>query len=140
MSAEDFPLPGQVGEQFFRFAEQSRNIGSLDNPSGRGSAIGQCGDSINIFLRIDNGTIADVKVLPNGCVYTQVCASAVSELAKGLTPDRALELEPEDVVKVLGGLPEDHLHCARLAVNTLGDAIADYYKKISESGSKKQAS
>jgi len=42
-----------------------------------------------------------------------------------------LELEPHDVVTALGGLPEDHLHCARLAVNTLGEAIADYYSKVS---------
>jgi nitrogen fixation NifU-like protein len=29
----------------------------------------------------------------------------------------------------LGGLPEDHKHCARLAVNTLGEAIADHYRR-----------
>jgi nitrogen fixation NifU-like protein len=49
--------------------------------------------------------------------------------------DHALELEPHDVAGALGGLPEDHLHCARLAVNTLGEAIADYYRKASPPGS-----
>ncbi|SPF50221.1 hypothetical protein SBDP1_850082 [Syntrophobacter sp. SbD1] len=32
----------------------------------------------------------------------------------------------------VGGLPEDHMQCARLAINTPGKAIADYYKNISE--------
>jgi NifU-like protein involved in Fe-S cluster formation len=50
-------------------------------------------------------------------------------LADGLDLDQALEIQPEDVETELGGLPEDHLHCARLAVNTLGEAIADYYKR-----------
>jgi nitrogen fixation NifU-like protein len=61
------------------------------------------------------------------------CASAVSELARGRDLDHALELDPREVVAALGGLPEDHMHCARLAVNTLGEAIADYYKKVSRS-------
>jgi nitrogen fixation NifU-like protein len=133
VSADDFPLPGQVGEQFLCLARQPKNIGSLDHPSGTGAAVGQCGDSIELSLRIDRGAIADIRVLPRGCVYTLVCASAVSELARGRDLDHALELDPQEVVAALGGLPEDHMHCARLAVNTLGEAIADYYKKVSRS-------
>ena len=76
-------------------------------------------------------------MLPQGCVYTLVCASAMSELAKGRDLDQALELEPHDVADALGGLPEDHLHCARLAVNTLGEAIADYYRRASLPGFKR---
>lgn len=105
-------------------------MGSLENPSGKGFAIGQCGDSIEVSLRVDRGTISDIRVHPRGCVYTLVCASAMSELAKGRDLDGALELEPQDVVNALGGLPDDHVHCARLAVNTLGEAIADYYRKV----------
>jgi nitrogen fixation protein NifU and related proteins len=131
VSADEFPLPGQVGEQFLCLARQPKNVGFVVNPSGKGSAVGQCGDSIEVSLRIDMGTIVDIKVLPRGCVYTLVCASAMSELAMGRDLDGALEMEPQDVVNALGGLPEDHFHCARLAVNTLGEAIADYYQKVS---------
>jgi nitrogen fixation NifU-like protein len=135
VSDGDFPLPGEVGEQFLCLARSPKNIGLLDNPSGKGAAVGQCGDSIEVSLRIETGAIAEIKVLPRGCVYTLVCASAMSELAKGRNVDHALELEPHDVVDALGGLPEDHLHCARLAVNTLGEAIADYYRRAYLSGS-----
>jgi len=92
-------------------------------------AVGQCGDSIEVSLRIDQGAIADIRVAPHGCLYTLVCASAMSEMVKGRQLDQALELEPQELVSALGGLPEDHIHCARLAVNTLGEAIADYYQK-----------
>jgi nitrogen fixation protein NifU and related proteins len=135
VSADDFPLPGQVAEQFLCLVRQPKNIGSFDDPSGKGAAVGKCGDSIEVSLQIDSGTIADIRVLPHGCIYTLVCASAMSELARGRDLEHALELEPQDVVTALGGLPEDHIHCARLAVNTLGEAIADYYKKASQSGS-----
>ncbi|AEB09073.1 iron-sulfur cluster assembly scaffold protein NifU [Desulfobacca acetoxidans] len=134
MSDDDFPVPGEVGEQFFRIAKYPKNIGAIKNPSGRGTAVGVCGDSIEVSLQIEMENIADIKVLPRGCVYTLVCASAMSELAKGRNVDQALDLEPQDVVNALGGLPEDHLHCARLAVNTLGEAIADYYRRVSQSG------
>jgi len=135
VSEADFPVPGQVGEKFLYLARYPKNIGVIDNPSGKGAATGQCGDSIEVSLRIETGAIADIKVFPRGCVYTLVCASAMSELAKGRDLERALKLEPHDVVTALGGLPEDHLHCARLAVNTLGEAIADYYGKAVNSGS-----
>lgn len=135
MSIDDLLLPDQASEQFHWFARHPKNIGSMPDPSARGSAVGQCGDAVEVHLRIENGTIADIRVIPYGCIYTLVCASAMSELAKGRELERALELEPDDVVAAVGGLPEDHVHCARLAVNTLGEAIADYYRRESSCGS-----
>jgi nitrogen fixation NifU-like protein len=134
VTESDFPAPGEVGEQFLAVARYPKNIGVLDNPSGKGSAVGKCGDSIEVSLRIESGAIRDIKVFPRGCIYTLACASAMSELALGRSLDHALELEPHEVATALGGLPEDHLHCARLAVNTLGEAIADYYGKVSRTG------
>lgn len=52
----------------------------------------------------------------------------MSMLATGRSLEEALQLQPEDVVNELEGLPEDHWHCARLAVNTLGNAIAEYFR------------
>ena len=65
----------------------------------------------------------------NGTPLSNLCASAMSVLVQGRTIDEALQLQPEDVVQELDGLPDDHLHCARLAVNTLGEAIAEYYRR-----------
>jgi nitrogen fixation protein NifU and related proteins len=135
VSEGEFPVPGEVGEQFLCLARSPQNLGFLDNPNGKGAAVGKCGDSMEVSRRIDLGASADIKMLAHGCLYTLVCASAMSQLAKGRDLDHALELEPHDVADSLGGLPEDHLHCARLAVNTLGEAIADYYRRASLSGS-----
>lgn len=136
MTEGDFPAPGEVGEQFLCLARYPQDIGVLDNPSGMGSAVGKCGDSLEVSLRIESGGIADIKVFPRGCIYTLVCASAMSQLAKGRELEQALELEQHDVVAALGGLPEDYLHCARLAVNTLGEAISDYFGKVSNPGAR----
>ena len=93
--------------------------------------MGECGDSVEVFLKVDEGAISEIRVFPDGCLYTMVCASAVSDMARGRGLDQALEIGPEDLEAELGGLPEDHKHCARLAVNTLGEALADYWKKHS---------
>jgi nitrogen fixation NifU-like protein len=129
MSEDKFAGLGRVGENFLRLAKQPENIGSIENSNGKANAVGQCGDSVEVFLAVTDEKISDIKVAPQGCVYTWVCASAMSELAKGRHLDEALRIEPDQIAEILGGLPEDHLHCARLAVNTLGEAIADFYKK-----------
>lgn len=121
-----------IDNRLLRYAQSARNLGMLSSPSGWAKGVGSCGDSLEVTIRVARERIDAIKVLPNGCVYTVACASAMSELAAGMTIERALELGPEDVEKVLEGLPEDHLHCARLAINTLGEAISDYYQKATD--------
>ncbi|MBW2370479.1 MAG: iron-sulfur cluster assembly scaffold protein, partial [Deltaproteobacteria bacterium] len=74
---------------------------------------------------------SDIKCMPDGCLNTRVCANALGELVKGKRIETALDLVPEDIAAELDGLPKDHMHCARLAVNSLGEAIDDYYQKSS---------
>jgi nitrogen fixation NifU-like protein len=119
----------QFHPRFLQHLRAPHNIGHLVAADGRATGVGICGDSVQIFLRVIDGRITQIKCTYDGCQYTLACASAVSKLAKGRTLTQALELEPSDVVAELGSVPEDHLHCARLAVNTLGEAIDDYFQK-----------
>lgn len=116
------------GRRFWEHARKPRNMGTCAAPSARALGVGSCGDKIQVDLYIDGNVLLEVKCMPQGCVYTQACASAMSMLAAGRTIEQALNIKPEDVAEELEGLPEDHRHCARLAVNTLGDAIAEYYR------------
>lgn len=118
-----------LSAQFHRHAASPQHAGCLKEADGRAESVGSCGDSIEITIRLHGETIAQIGHQPKGCAYTVACASATCCLACGKTRGQALELQPEDVARELGGLPEDHLHCARLAVNTLGEAIADTYRR-----------
>jgi nitrogen fixation NifU-like protein len=122
----DHPLT----EQFIAHANSPENCGKLEAPDGKAKGVGTCGDSIEICLTVRNDRIKEIKHFPNGCAYTIACGSAVTKLAHGLLLNEALKLVPEDVAGELGGLPEDHKHCAALAVNTLGEAIDDYYQRL----------
>lgn len=108
------------------FPQGSRPLG---NPDAASSAVGGCGDRLTVQIQVEGDCIKDIRALPNGCVYTVACASALCGLAAGRSISQALELQPEMVAEKLGGLPEDHLHCARLAVNTLGEAIDVYLQQ-----------
>jgi nitrogen fixation NifU-like protein len=120
----------KLDNRFIRHVNMPSNLGSVHDPSGRALGVGRCGDSVEVTLRVTRERITDVRYLPRGCAFTIACASAMSELARNRTLEEALEISPQDVETVLGGLPEDHLHCARLAVNTLGEAIADCYRRL----------
>jgi nitrogen fixation protein NifU and related proteins len=118
------------GRRFWLHACQPHNLGDCPDANASAVGVGSCGDKIKVDLLVKNDSLEKVKCAPQGCLYTVACASAMSVLATGCSPEQALKLQPEDVVHELGGLPEDHLHCARLAINTLGEAIADYYRKV----------
>jgi nitrogen fixation protein NifU and related proteins len=121
----DLPLSAD----FDRHARAPLHSGCLENADGRAVGIGSCGDSIEITIRLRGEIITEIGHCPKGCAFTVACASAVSALALGKTLGQALQLQPEDVERELGGLPVDHRHCARLAVNTLGEAIGDTYRQ-----------
>ena len=116
--------------RFWSHARTPRYTNPLAAVDAEGAAVGSCGDAMRIRIHVKEGCIDGIQHIPDGCVYTIACASAVSALANGVDLEAALAIQPDHVAGELGGLPDDHLHCARLAVNTLGEAIADYYGRL----------
>jgi len=88
--------------------------------------MGQCGDTINIQVSLMGDVVREAGFWVDGCAVTMACANAATALARGHTTRQVLSLvTPERIDEVLGGLPDDHEHCARLAVNALHGAIRD---------------
>ncbi|MFV9677759.1 MAG: iron-sulfur cluster assembly scaffold protein [Methanosarcinales archaeon] len=107
-------------------AYNPKNVGVLKEPSAVGRIRGPCGDTVQIHLRIEGDTISDCKFMTDGCGPSIACGSVVTELVKAKTVEEAEKLTPEDILTVLGDLPEDNLHCPVLAMNTLKAALEDY--------------
>ena len=117
-------------ERALKEAYNPRNVGKLADPSGRARITGPCGDTMQIDIRVEAGRISDCKFITDGCGASIACGSVVTELAKGERIEKALEVTEKDVLRVLGGLPAENVHCATLAVKTLRAAIGDYQCRL----------
>lgn len=117
-------------------AMNPRNVGEMDDADGYGSAVGHCGDSVEIWLKIENSQVVQAKFWTDGCASTIASGSAATEVVKNQPVERVQNITQEDVLAALDGLPEEHQHCANLAANAVKGAIKDY---LSPNDEKKQA-
>lgn len=115
-------------------AYNPKNVGELRNPDGAARVTGPCGDTVQIHLNVAGDTIVDCKFLTDGCGASTACGSVITELVKGKTVAAASRITDSDVLAVLGGLPEENIHCALLAANTLHAALDDYKSKKRREG------
>ena len=107
-------------------AMNPRNVGNMPDANGFGWVTGPCGDTMEIWLRMRNGTIADATFWTDGCGTSIASGSMVTEMAKGKPAAEGLKVTQQDVLDALGGLPEESEHCALLAANALKEAVKNY--------------
>ncbi len=104
-------------------------MGELKNYNGYSRLRGQCGDTIEIFLKFEKGRVIEASFKTDGCGASTACGSFATEMAIGKTPDELLEITGEAVLNRAGGLPQEDKHCAVLAAGSLQDALEDYMRK-----------
>jgi len=132
-----------------------RNRGELDvPPATRVEGFNPlCGDEIVVYVRVDDGTVDDIRINGQGCSISQSSASMMSAAVKGKTVnearaivrafkglmsiheqrldgDGAVEVEPEPEVKLgdleaLQGVVKFpvRIKCATLGWNTFTQAL-----------------
>ena len=110
--------------------ENPRNVGELADANGIGEVgNAKCGDIMKMYLKIENGIIADVRFKTYGCASAIATSSIATEMIKGQPVEKALELSNKAVVEALGGLPPHKIHCSVLAEQAIKAALADYYTR-----------
>jgi nitrogen fixation NifU-like protein len=112
-------------ESAFRTDRRER----LARADGHGKQTGECGDTVEFFLLVRSDRLEHISYDINGCINTNACANAIIDLLKGKLLADAWSLDPEDVADYLETLPQDHFHCAELAVGALYLALADTREK-----------
>ena len=91
-----------------------RNRGELPTPPAHMSEGFNplCGDEIKVYLVVEDGVVADIRIAGQGCSISQSSASMMSSAVKGKTVDEARG--------VIGAFK------AMLSVPTDGDADSDH--------------
>jgi len=107
-----------------------RNVGEIADADGVGTVgNAKCGDIMQMFIKVDNDIITDVKFKTFGCGAAIATSSMATELIKGKKIDEALKLTNQAVVEALEGLPPIKIHCSVLAEEAIKSAIIDYFKR-----------
>ncbi len=100
-------------------------VGTVGNPT--------CGDMMHVYIKVGKKDgkeiIEDISVQTFGCVAAISTSDVVCDLAKGKTMEDAKKISKEDIIKELGTLPHQKIHCSVLAQDGLNKAIEKYENK-----------
>ena len=110
--------------------EHPRNAGAMEDADAEAYVTNPvCGDSLRLFLKIDEGRVTRASFLTSGCPASIGTSSAATELLTGRTIEEAEALTREDYAAAVGGLPKSKLHCSVLAASAARQAIAEWRKR-----------
>lgn len=120
-------------EKVMEVFENLQNVGEVENYNAKGVVGNEvCGDIMQVTLRIEDNIIKDAKFKTFGCAAAMTTSSIATTMIKGMTIEEALKVRNSDVIKELGGLPPQKIHCSVLAEEAIKAAIEDYRKNNSK--------
>lgn len=100
------------------------NFGPLKEAHGWARIRGECGDTMEIWLRLEGERVAQAGFTSDGCETSVACGSLAAHLSEGLDAGEVDRLTPLAVLEALGaGDDEEAHHCADLALRTLRRAF-----------------
>lgn len=114
------------GEAGFDRWRHPKFNGPMEGANAHARVTGSCGDTMEIYLKFEQGRVTNATYVTDGCGSSSVCGSFAAEMAMGRTPDEIAQVDGEAVLARLGCFPKEDEHCAFLAAETLQSALHDY--------------
>ncbi len=110
--------------------EHPRNAGAMEDADAEAYVVNPvCGDSLRMFLHIEDGKVSRASFLTSGCPASIATSSAATEMLAGRTLEEAEALSRDDYAEAVGGLPKSKVHCSVLAASAVRQAIAEWRKQ-----------
>lgn len=112
-----------------------RNFGRLENPTAAFEEENViCGDKIgmevNTGLESGEEVLKEISFFGEGCAISMACASLLTEKVKGQRISQVMEMNKEDIVKLLGiELSLSRLKCALLPLEVLHKIVSPLVKR-----------
>ncbi len=128
--------------QLFMDAVQGKegtHLGEIENPDGFGEHGSiACGDAMRFTFRVNRhptdptqDVITEARYLTFGCTSAIASSEALCALLEegSYTPVTALHIKNADIVKYLGGLPPQKIHCSVMGAEALEAAVFNWAQK-----------
>ena len=105
--------------------EHPRNAGDVANPDFQVRVENPvCGDILELFARVRDGRIIEIRFKAKGCVPAMACGSLVTEMIAGRSPEEIGAISREEILQQIGGLPAASGHAAQLALDAVRELVA----------------
>lgn len=102
-----------------------RNPGVLANADAVGRAVYPgCGDRIELYLQFADNRVAQATFRVFGCAAAIATASFATEWLQGRPRADLAQLDADQLLAALGGLPPEKTHAADLVIQALHSALA----------------
>jgi nitrogen fixation protein NifU and related proteins len=89
-----------------------------------------CGDQIDIYLKVKDGNIEDIKFDGRGCAISQASASMLTEMIINKPLTNAKDISKDDILENIGltNLGPARIKCALLSLKVLKMGMVKYYE------------
>ncbi len=126
-SAKELLLNSGYSEKAIKYYMDKKNMGQLEDATQASELTGQCGDTMKIYLNIDDkDIIRDAKIQVFGCPGAIASAMAAMDMIRDKSLDEAMKLTDRDIFRELEEIPDQKQHCIRLTKKTIEKAVNDY--------------
>ena len=122
----------RYSKKVIRHFTHPHNWGKLKNADAESTIRNPvCGDLMSIYIKVGQNKrgekiIKDIKFETLGCGAAIATSSAMTDMAKNKTLNKALKITLQNLADELEGLPPAKMHCGKLAISTLQKAIKKY--------------
>jgi nitrogen fixation NifU-like protein len=119
-------LGSGYSEKAINYFFEKKNMGSLPDADQVSELTGTCGDTMKVYLKVEDGMIKDAKIQVVGCPGAVASAMAALDIIKGKTLGEAQGLKDRDIFRMLEEIPDQKEHCIRLTNKIIQKAIEEY--------------
>lgn len=113
--------------------------GGLQGANAIGKYVDEaCGDTVKIYLKVQDKVITEARFKTMGSVATIVISSALCNCLLDCSIDEALSINKERIKEVTGEFPQDKTYAFEIVFNALKNTIDDYYVRLKKEEKKKK--
>ena len=114
----------RYSKTFLDHFNNPRNVGIIEGAEGVGTEKNAaCGDTMTLYLRMQEGVIAEARFQTLGCSASIAASSVTTELVTGKSVSQARTLTRHHIAEALDRIPPAKLHSTVLAIDTLNSAL-----------------